>query len=95
MLGDQTVCYDKLALKRYKAASICYLLESIVEPANKNIRYMLARIYALNNEKTESLRSLDKAIKLGYNNRQSIEKDSAFMQLKFEKRYMELINTIK
>jgi hypothetical protein len=94
-----SVCYetgrDKLALKRYKAASICYLLESIVEPANKNIRFMLARIYALNNERTESLRSLDKAIKLGYNNRQSIEKDSAFIPLKFEKRYMELINTIK
>lgn len=92
-------CYEtgrnNFNLKRFRAASICYQLASIVDPENKNIHFMLARIYALNNETGESFRSLEKAIKLGYNNRQSIEKDTVFMKLKNEKKYREIINQIR
>jgi tetratricopeptide (TPR) repeat protein len=82
-------------IKKYKAASICYRLASIIDPENKNIHFMLAKIYALDNEPAESLRSLEKAIKLGYDNRQSIEKEPAFIPLKNMKRFSEVLNQIK
>jgi hypothetical protein len=82
-------------IKKYKAALICYRLASLINPENKNIHFMLAKIYALDNEPGESLRSLEKAIKLGYNNMQSIEKDSAFIKLQNEKRYIEVMNKLR
>jgi tetratricopeptide (TPR) repeat protein len=84
-----------LNIKKYGAASICYRLASITDPENKNIHFMLAKIYALNNETAESLRSLEKAIKLGYENRKSIEKEPAFIPLKNMKRFIEILNEIK
>jgi tetratricopeptide (TPR) repeat protein len=82
-------------LKRFRAASICYQLESIIEPENKNIHFLLARTYSLNGETDEALRSLVKAIKTGYDNRQSIEKDSAFIPLKSEKKFKEVMMKLK
>ena len=80
------LCYETgrnySGLKRYRGALICYQLASIVQPDNKNYYFLLARTYSLNGETYEALRSLEKAIKAGYNNRKTIEKDSAFITLK-------------
>jgi tetratricopeptide (TPR) repeat protein len=93
------MCYETgrnySGLKRFKAAAICYQLASIVDPENKNNYFLLARIYSLNGETDEALRSLEKAIKAGYNNRQSIEKDSAFIPLKNEKRFRSVMMQLK
>lgn len=56
---------------------------------------MLAKIYALDNDTGASLRSLEKAIKSGYDNRQSIEMDPAFISLKKEKKFNDIIEKIK
>jgi len=93
------MCYETgrnySGLKRFNAASICYQLASIVDPENKNNYFLLARTYSLNGETDEALRSLEKAIKAGYNNRQSIEKDSAFMPLQNEKRFRAVMLQLK
>jgi hypothetical protein len=56
---------------------------------------LLARAYSLNNETDEALKSLEKAIKAGYNNRKTIEQDSAFMKLKNEKLFKEMMTKLK
>jgi tetratricopeptide (TPR) repeat protein len=93
------VCYETgrnySNLNRFKGASICYQLASIVQPENKNNYFLLARNYSLNGETEQALISLEKAIKAGYNNRQSIEKDPAFMPLKNEKHFREIMMQIK
>jgi tetratricopeptide (TPR) repeat protein len=81
--------------KRFKAALICYQLESIIQPENKDNYFLLARTYSLNGERDEALKSLDKAIKAGYNNRKTIEQDSVFMTLKNEKLFKEIITKLK
>jgi tetratricopeptide (TPR) repeat protein len=82
-------------LKRFKAASICYQIASIVQPENKNNYLLLARTYSLNGDREEALKSLDKAIKAGYNNRKTIEQDSVFMTLKNEKLFKEMMTKLK
>lgn len=93
------VCYETgrnySNSKRFKAATICYQLASIVDPENKNNYFLLARTYILNGETNEAFRSLEKAIKAGYNNRKTIEKDSAFITLKNEKRFREMMMQLK
>jgi dienelactone hydrolase len=93
------VCYETgrnfTGLKKFKSGVNCYLIESMILPENKNIHYLLARVYSLDNDPKNSLKSLDKAIKLGYNNRQSIEKDTAFVSLKNEKRFREVMLQLK
>jgi tetratricopeptide (TPR) repeat protein len=81
--------------KRFKAAAICYQLASIVDPENKNNYFLLARTYSLNGERDEALKSLDKAIKAGFNNRKTIEQDSVFMTLKNEKLFKEMMTKLK
>ena len=81
--------------KRFMGALICYQLASIVQPDNKNYYFLLARTYSLNCETYEAIRSLEKAIKTGYDNKQSIEKDSAFFRLKNEKRFREILMQLK
>jgi tetratricopeptide (TPR) repeat protein len=82
-------------LKRFKAASICYQIASIVQPENKNSYLLLARTYSLNGDREEALKSLDKAIKAGYSNRKTIEQDSVFMTLKNEKLFKEMMTKLK
>lgn len=89
------VCYETgrnySNLKRYRVASVCYQIASIVQPENKNNYFLLARTYSLNGETNEALRSLEQAIKAGYDNKKTIEQDSAFKRLKNEKRYREIM----
>ena len=93
------MCYETgrnySGLKRFRAASICYQIASIVQPENKNNYFLLAKTYSLIGEKEEALMSLDKAIKAGYDNRKAIEQDSAFMRLKNENRYREIMMQLK
>jgi tetratricopeptide (TPR) repeat protein len=92
-------CYETgrnyLNLKSYRTASICFQLALLIEPENKVIHFFLARAYALNGETDEALRSLSRAIKAGYGNRQSIEKDSAFIPLRNKKQYREILMQLK
>jgi dienelactone hydrolase len=93
------MCYETgrnySSLKRFSGALICYQLASIVQPDNKNYYFLLARTYSLNGEIYDALRSLEKAIKAGYDNRKTIELDSAFITLKNEKRFREMMMQIK
>jgi len=67
----------------------------LVEPENNKLYYQLAKIYSLGNETDKSLSSLVKAINLGYNDRESIEKEPAFIALKNEKRFRDAIKKLK
>jgi tetratricopeptide (TPR) repeat protein len=82
-------------IKNYKSAVNCYLIAMLIQPENKNIHYFLARVYILDNNSGNSLKSLEQAIKLGFNNRQSIEKDAAFATLRNEKKFKELMMQLK
>lgn len=93
------VCYETgrnfLKTKKYKAASVCFLIESMADSENNYVYFNLSKSYALDNDTGNSLNSLDKAIKLGFNNRQAIEKDSAFIVLKNKKRFDEIMMNLK
>ena len=81
--------------KKFGAASVCYEIQSLVEPENNKLYYQLAKTYSLGNETDKSLSSLVKAINLGYNDRESIEKEPAFIALKNEKRFRDAIKKLK
>ena len=87
-----TVCFETgrtyFSLKQFKAASICYQVQSMVEPKDNSIQFLLAKVYALDNDTDNSLKSLEKAIKLGFNNRKLIESDPAFLPLKNQKKFL-------
>ena len=78
--------------KMYGAASVCYQVELLIEPENQYAWYLLARVYAMNNEKKESLRSLKMAFKFGFDDKNSIEKDPAFASLKDEEQFKKIMN---
>jgi tetratricopeptide (TPR) repeat protein len=90
-----TFCFETgrnyIDLKRFKSASICFLVESMIDPKNSSIQFLLAKSYALDNDTDNALLSLEKAIKLGYNNRKSIESDPSFLQLKNQKKFREIL----
>ena len=67
----------------------------MIDPKNNYIQLLLAKSYALDNDTDNSLQSLEKAIKLGYNNRKSIESDPAFMPLKNQKKFREILMQMK
>jgi len=94
-----TVCYETgknlLSVKKYKGAAVCYQVGVMIDPPNKSMQFQLAKAYAYNNETDKSIESLEKAIRLGYNNRKSIESDPAFLILKNQKRYMELLKPLR
>jgi hypothetical protein len=90
-----SVCFETgrsyIDLKKFKAASICFLVQSMIEPKNNSIQFLLAKTYALDNDTEHSLQSLEKAVKLGYNNRSTIDRDPAFMPLKDQKKFREIL----
>jgi hypothetical protein len=94
-----TICYETgknlLNVKKYKGATISYQVGVMIDPPNKIMQYQLAKAYAYNNETDKSFSSLEKAIRLGYNNRKSIESDPAFLLLKNQERYSELLKLLR
>jgi predicted esterase len=94
-----SVCFETgrnyVDLKKFKAASICYQVESMIDPKNKYIQLLLAKSFALDNDPDNSLQSLEKAIKLGYNDRKSIESDPAFLPLENQKKFREILMQLK
>jgi tetratricopeptide (TPR) repeat protein len=89
-----TICYETgknlLNVKKYKGATISYQVGVMIDPPNKFMLYQLAKAYAYNNETDKSLVSLEKAIRMGIDNRKIIETEPAFVILKNQKRYIEL-----
>lgn len=94
-----SICFETgrnyIDLKEYKAASICFLVESMIEPKNYSVQFLLAKAYALDNDTEHSLQSLKKSVKLGYNNRSSIERDPAFLPLKNQKKFRDILMQLK
>jgi predicted esterase len=94
-----TFCFETgknlLSIKKYKGATICYQAGVMVDPPNKSMRYQLSKAYAYNNDTDNAIESLSKAVKLGYNDRRSIESDPAFTLLKSQKRFTDLMKQIK
>jgi predicted esterase len=94
-----SICFETgrnyIDLKKFKAASICFQVESMIEPKNNSLQFLMAKVYALDNDKENSLQSLEKAIKLGYNNRKSIENDPVFLPLKDQKKFREILMKLK
>jgi hypothetical protein len=92
-----TVCFETgksyFNLKQFRAASICYQIESMIEPKDNSVQLLLAKSYALDND--NSLKSLEKAIKLGYTNRKSIENDPSFLALKNQKKFGQILMKLK
>lgn len=82
-------------LKRYKTAAIFYKIASMVQPENYNVCYMLARSYAFDKDIRNSLKYLERAVKMGYNNRKAIEDEKAFVSLFEEKKLKEIMEQIK
>lgn len=94
-----SVCFETgrnyIGLKKFKAASICYQVESMIDPKNYYIQFLLAKSYALDNDTDNSLQSLQKAIKLGYNNKKLIESDTSFLPLNNQKKFREILMKLK
>jgi tetratricopeptide (TPR) repeat protein len=94
-----TVCFETgrsyINLKQFKAASLCYQVQSMIEPDDNSIQFLLAKTYALVNDTDNALKSLEKAIKLGYNNRKLIESDPAFLPLKNQKKFRDILTELK
>jgi hypothetical protein len=94
-----TVCFETGKkynnIQQYKAASLCYQVQSMIDPKDSSIQFLLARSYALDNDAGNSLKSLEKAVKLGYNNRKLIESDPAFQVLKNQKKFRDILMKIK
>jgi hypothetical protein len=94
-----TVCFETgrncLNIKKFKAATICYQVQALVDTENNAVQFMLSKCYALDNDPGNSIKALEKAISLGYNNKQLIEKDSAFVSLKNQKRFREAMMKLK
>ena len=67
----------------------------MVEPKDNSIQFLLAKVYALDNDTDNSLKSLEKAIKLGFNNRKLIESDPAFLPLKNQKKFRDILMELK
>jgi predicted esterase len=94
-----SICFETgrnyIDLKKFKAALICFQVESMIEPKNNALQFLMAKVYALDNDKENSLQSLEKAIKLGYTNKKSIESDPVFLPLKDQKKFREILMKLK
>jgi len=94
-----TICYETgknlLTVKKYKGATICYQVGVMIDPPNKSMQYQLAKAYAYNNETDKSFVSLEKAIRMGIDSRKLIESEPAFLILKNQKRYVELLKLLR
>jgi hypothetical protein len=92
-------CYENglksMQTKDYKLATYIFHIETMINPENYYVFIRLAHAYALNNNPKKSIKSLEKAIKLGYNDKVFIEKDTVFISLRSDKRFQEAISRIK
>ncbi len=57
--------------------------------------YFLARAYAKMNDKENALRTLDRALKLGYGSKGQIDSDQNFDLIRADERFKQLIASIK
>jgi hypothetical protein len=67
----------------------------MIHPENSSIFYLLARTYAYDKDMNSALRYLDKAIRAGYNDRETIENESAFISFTSEKKLKQIMEQLK
>jgi predicted esterase len=93
------ICWEEgknsLKISNYRKAIVEYQILTMLQPDNAFSYYHLSRAYAFQNLNTESLTSLERAIKLGIKSRSVVENDSAFLKLKNDKHYKMLLNKIQ
>jgi predicted esterase len=77
--------------KSYLKAAVLLQINTYIQPENSNIYYALARVYALNKQQEPSLRALEKAIKLGFKNKTAVTKEPAFIFLKDNNHFKDIL----
>ena len=67
----------------------------IVDPENAEPWYLYAEIYASNGKDEKAIKSLQEAVKLGFDDIERMKKDDAFRSLKDKKEYLDILDGVK
>ena len=67
----------------------------MVDPTNSEHQYLFAVVYAKRKDNSKVLSSLEKSVKLGFNDVARLEADSSFSSLKNNPEYQKLLLQIK
>ncbi len=90
------LCYEtgfnSYNLNKFDAASLSFRVQLLIEPENVSLLLLHSKACAQANDFDSSLSSLKEAIKLGYNNREVLEKDPAFSQMRKATGFRKLLN---
>jgi hypothetical protein len=79
----------------YTIATKFFRIWTLCEPGKIYCWYNLARAYAFDGQKYEAISALDKSIRNGFSNRETIMNDKAFSNILNEKRFKRVIMSIK
>jgi tetratricopeptide (TPR) repeat protein len=81
--------------KSYGAAAANLELARAVDPKNPNLSYELARVYALDGQKSRALQTLEEAVRLGFKDGVRLTSDAAFGALAGEGRFQKIVSALK
>jgi predicted esterase len=81
--------------KSYLKAAVLLQINTYLQPENSNAYYALARVHALNKQQEPSLRILEKAVKLGFKNKAAVMKDPAFIFLKDNNHFKDILTRLQ
>jgi predicted esterase len=81
--------------KNYGAAAANLELARAVDPKNPNLAYELARVYALEGQKSRALQTLEEALRLGFKDGARLTSDAAFGALAVEERFQKIVSALK
>jgi tetratricopeptide (TPR) repeat protein len=79
----------------YNSALANYELVKEIDPKSANVRYEIARIYALKRQKKQALEYLDDAVELGFKDGARLKVDEAFASLAEDPRFQKLLASFK
>lgn len=78
----------------YDSALANYELVKEIDPKNANVRYEIARLYALKRQKKQALQFLEDAVELGFKDVTRLKADDAFVSLSEEPRFQKLLTSL-
>ena len=95
MVGGFEGAMMYLQQKKTAQALASLELAALARPESPGVHFFLARLMALNHEKARALRTLAKAVDLGFANAAEIEKEPAFDSLRDDPLYAETLARIR
>lgn len=92
------VCYERgsnfYSVGKYREASICFETGMLAEPDNMQMLIFQAKACALDNNASEALACLKKAVDKGFKDRELLMKDKAFAGLRNDGRFRRIIELL-